>query len=214
MHGAAFQNRSILLYLSSFHDCAERGNSTVDRFRDSRTTGERWGTLVEDKAQRGCDITEPCFDMLCHTSSGQYCGSGKMLKAQVVMVFTCCLFLLFLVAVQAQDVQTTPIQGQGADVTREKAFPGSQMNSMLIPSWYPKAETGNDFQKALEVPKEVPKDSEKAISGQAAGEKAKTIRLREPDIFYILGIGVVVCVLLLWTVACCICMSWLRSEDM
>ncbi|XP_017665046.1 PREDICTED: uncharacterized protein LOC108494736 isoform X2 [Lepidothrix coronata] len=91
------------------------------------------------------------------------------------MVLTHCL-LLFLLALQAQDAQTAPVRGQGADVARGRALPAPQMVPMLIPSWYPrvslyKVKTRKDFQRTPEVPKEALKNLEKATSEMETEQK-------------------------------------------
>ncbi|XP_064498901.1 uncharacterized protein LOC135407627 [Pseudopipra pipra] len=83
-----------------------------------------------------------------------------MLRALGVVVLTCCL-PLFLVALQAQDAQSAPMQGQGADVAKRKPLPAPEPDSMLIPSWYLKVK---DSQKIPVVPKEFLRALEKAAS--------------------------------------------------
>ncbi|XP_032565473.1 uncharacterized protein LOC116797756 isoform X3 [Chiroxiphia lanceolata] len=95
------------------------------------------------------------------------------------MVLTHCL-LLFLLALQAQDAQTAPVRGQGADVTRERALPAPQTVPMLIPSWYPRVKTRKDFQRTPEVPKEALKNLEKAAS-EVEPEQKEALQMRRSD---------------------------------
>lgn len=48
----------------------------------------------------------------------------------------------------------------------------------------------------------------------SAGQKFKLQDSQLLDMFYLLGITVVMCVLLLWIIVCCIGMSWLREKYM
>ncbi|XP_027511348.1 uncharacterized protein LOC113952949 isoform X3 [Corapipo altera] len=95
------------------------------------------------------------------------------------MVLTHCL-LLFLLALQAQDAQTAPVRGQGADVARERALPAPQTVPMLIPSWYPRVKTRKDFQRTPEVPKEALKNLEKATS-EMEPEQKEALQMRRSD---------------------------------
>ncbi|RMC06820.1 hypothetical protein DUI87_16267 [Hirundo rustica rustica] len=112
-----------------------------------------------------------------------------MLRAWGVVVLTQCL-LLFLVVLQAQDTQSAPAGGQGA------------------------VKTGNDSQQTLEVTKKVLKDLEETENGKEVEEEAKALDPELLNMYNILGIAVVMCVLLLWIIVCCIGMSWLREKDM
>ncbi|TRZ19858.1 hypothetical protein HGM15179_007249 [Zosterops borbonicus] len=96
------------------------------------------------------------------------------------------------------------------DVARERAFPALQVDSVPVPSLYPTAKTGNDSQQMLEVTKKILEDLEET-------EKRQKFKLQDSqllDMFYLLGITVVMCVLLLWIIVCCIGMSWLREKYM
>ncbi|XP_027555247.1 uncharacterized protein LOC113975449 isoform X2 [Neopelma chrysocephalum] len=95
------------------------------------------------------------------------------------MVLTHCL-LLFLLVLQAQDGQTAPVPGQGADVARGRALPAPQMVPMLIPSWYPRVKTRKDFQRTPEVPKEALKNLEKATS-EMEPEQKKALQMRRSN---------------------------------
>ncbi|XP_051668484.1 uncharacterized protein LOC127482321 isoform X1 [Manacus candei] len=100
------------------------------------------------------------------------------------MLLTHCL-LLFLLALQAQDAQTAPVQGQGADVARGRALPAPQTVPMLIPSWYPrvslyKVKTRKDFQRTPEVPKEALKNLEKATS-EMETEQKEALQMRSSN---------------------------------
>ena len=86
------------------------------RFSNSLATGVRWGRLAERVAQRGSEVTEPRFDVLCHASCRQRSGSGgsssssgsSVVRALGSVVLTRLLLLLLLVALQAQDAQAAP----------------------------------------------------------------------------------------------------------
>ena len=111
---AASQNKSTLLHFCSFHARVEQGNATVRRFGNSLVTGVRSGGLAESVARQGCEVTEPHFDVLCHASCGQRCGSSSgssgssVVRARGSVVLTRLLVLLLLVALQAQDAQAAP----------------------------------------------------------------------------------------------------------
>ena len=74
------------------------------RFGNSLVTGVRSGGLAESVARQGYDVTEPRFDVLCHASCGQRCGSSSsssgssVVRARGSVVLTCLLLLLLLVA--------------------------------------------------------------------------------------------------------------------
>ncbi|XP_056370567.1 uncharacterized protein LOC130265491 [Oenanthe melanoleuca] len=76
--------------------------------------------------------------------------ASRMLRAGWVMVLTHYLLLLFLLALQAQNVQSAPVPGQRAAEAREDSSPAPQADSMLIPSWYLKRK---DLQRIPVVPK-------------------------------------------------------------
>ena len=83
-------------------------------FGNSLVTGVRSGGLAESVARQGCEVTEPHFDVLCHASCGQRCGSSSsssgssVVRARGSVVLTRLLVLLLLVALQAQDAQAAP----------------------------------------------------------------------------------------------------------
>lgn len=49
-------------------------------------------------------------------------------------------------------------------------------------------------------------------AGTEVEEETKTQSPEFPNMYLILGIAVVVCVLLLWIIVCCIGISWLRHK--
>ncbi|XP_056370479.1 uncharacterized protein LOC130265416 [Oenanthe melanoleuca] len=70
-----------------------------------------------------------------------------MLRAGWVMVLTHYLLLLFLLALQAQNVQSAPVPGQRAAEARESVLsaPEREPDSTLIPSWYLKRKASDKF---------------------------------------------------------------------
>ncbi|XP_039240048.1 uncharacterized protein LOC113982502 isoform X5 [Pipra filicauda] len=139
------------------------------------------------------------------------------------MLLTHCL-LLFLLALQAQDAQTAPVRGQGADVARGRALPAPQTVPMLIPSWYPR-EMETEQKEALQMRRSnrVPGSGREAVQeastpaqpqgrpgGPGAGEKAGHGELSK---FYILGTAAALGVLLLGIVVLGIVLSLLSRRD-
>ncbi|XP_051624196.1 uncharacterized protein LOC127461011 isoform X5 [Manacus candei] len=109
-----------------------------------------------------------------------------MLRALGVVVLTRCL-PLFLVALQAQDAQSAPMQGQGADVAKGRPLPAPEPDSMLIPSWYLKVK---DSQKIPVVPKELLRALEKAASEmEPKAVQKETFQMGERDRVSVLGDG-------------------------
>ncbi|XP_016160069.1 PREDICTED: uncharacterized protein LOC107604265 [Ficedula albicollis] len=82
-------------------------------------------------------------------SSSGGSGGSRMLRAGWVMVLTHYLLLLFLLALQAQNVQSAAVPGQGAAEAREGSSPAPQTDSMLIPSWYFKQRDHEIVQKEI-----------------------------------------------------------------
>ncbi|TRZ06461.1 hypothetical protein HGM15179_020645, partial [Zosterops borbonicus] len=72
-----------------------------------------------------------------------------MLRAGALMVLSHYLLLLLLLALQAQNAQSTAIAGQGAVEAREGSPPAPQADSMLIPSWYRKQRHHDIVQKKI-----------------------------------------------------------------
>ncbi|XP_017679194.1 PREDICTED: uncharacterized protein LOC108501615 isoform X2 [Lepidothrix coronata] len=153
-----------------------------------------------------------------------------MLRALGVVVLTCCL-PLFLVALQAQDAQSAPMQGQGADVAKGRPLPAPEPDSMLIPSWYlkemePKAVQKETFQmggsdrvpvsgeegEAIQGTR-APAQLQRCPRGSATLEKAKTADYQGLSKNYILGTVAASAVLLLTIMVCAIVMSRLRRRD-
>ncbi|KAJ7397043.1 H/ACA ribonucleoprotein complex subunit 4 [Pitangus sulphuratus] len=153
-----------------------------------------------------------------------------MLQALGVVVLTRCL-LFFLVALQAQDAQSIPMQGQGRDVAKGRSLPAPEPDSMLIPSWYLKEMKPETVQKEtfqMGESNRVPISGEdgETIQGtrksaqlqrrplrSATLEKVDTAGYQEPGKNYVLGTAAASGVLLLGIAVCCIVMSRLRRKD-
>ncbi|XP_027739529.1 uncharacterized protein LOC114057438, partial [Empidonax traillii] len=100
-----------------------------------------------------------------------------MFQALGVVVLTCCL-LFFLVALQAQDAQSAPVQWQESDVAKGRGLPAPEPDSMLIPSWYVKVK---DSQKIPVIPKELLSALEKAASEMKPESVQETFQMGESD---------------------------------
>ncbi|XP_032532125.1 uncharacterized protein LOC116780874 isoform X1 [Chiroxiphia lanceolata] len=108
-----------------------------------------------------------------------------MLRALGVVVLTCCL-PLFLVALQAQDAQSAPMQGQGADVAKKRPLPAPEPDSMLIPSWYlkemePKPVQKETFQMGESDRVPVSGEERQAVPDTSTSDVAKGRPLPAPE---------------------------------
>ncbi|KAJ7426878.1 hypothetical protein WISP_11626 [Willisornis vidua] len=153
-----------------------------------------------------------------------------MLQAWRVMVLTHCL-LPFLLALQAEDAQSAPVQGQVAEMARRSALPAAQQDSMLIPSWYLKEMEPETMQEETfqvgESDKVPDSDEEReAIQGtrtpshpedrperSASGEHAETSAYQEFGKNCILGTAVVFSLLLLGIMVGFLVISLLMRRD-
>ncbi|XP_027567892.1 uncharacterized protein LOC113983192 isoform X2 [Pipra filicauda] len=144
-----------------------------------------------------------------------------MLQALGVMVLTRCL-PLFLVALQAQDAQSAPMQGQGAvkDSQKIPVVPKELLRALekAASEMEPETVQKETFQMggSDRVPfsgEEIQAMPDTSTSGSATLEKVETAGHWEPGKNYILGTAAAFSVLLLGIALCCIVMSRLRRKD-